>query len=76
MRVLPDPARRGRAATGYGAHRRATAASGVRRDEMAARVRDLWQQRLAAVDRSDEDGAGEELRGFAWWFASGKLDAD
>lgn len=44
-------------------------------DEMAARVRDLWGRRLAAVQASDEDGAGEELRGFAWWFASGKLDA-
>lgn len=41
---------------------------------MAERLRRLWEQRLAAVLASGEDGAGEELRGFAWWFASGKLD--
>ncbi len=44
-------------------------------DEMAARVRDLWERRLAAVQASDADDAAVELRGFAWWFASGKLDA-
>jgi hypothetical protein len=43
-------------------------------DEMAPRVRDLWNRRLAAVEASEEEGAGKELRGFAWWFASGKLD--
>ena len=27
-----------------------------------------------AVRDSDDETAAEELRGFAWWFASGKLD--
>jgi hypothetical protein len=43
-------------------------------DEMAARLRALWHRRLEAVLDSEDPSAGEELRGFAWWFASGKLD--
>jgi hypothetical protein len=40
-------------------------------DAVAGRLRALFERRLAAV----ADGAdGEELRGFAWWFASGKFD--
>jgi hypothetical protein len=34
----------------------------------------LWEQRLHAVRNSGDENAGEELRGFAWWFASGKFD--
>jgi hypothetical protein len=44
-------------------------------EEMAARLRRLWEQRLAAVRESGDADAAEELRGFAWWFASGKFDA-
>jgi len=43
-------------------------------DEQQGRLRALWERRLEAVRESDEDDAGEELRGFAWWFASGKFD--
>jgi hypothetical protein len=42
-------------------------------EEMAARRRGLWERRLAAVRQSTEVEAGEELRGFAWWFSSSKL---
>jgi hypothetical protein len=38
------------------------------------RLRALWEQRLHAVRNSGDENAGEELRGFAWWFASGKFD--
>lgn len=43
-------------------------------EEMATRLRALWELRLEAVRESDDAQAGEELRGFAWWFASGKFD--
>lgn len=43
-------------------------------EEMAMRLRALWERRLDAVRNSDDPRAGEELRGFAWWFASGKLE--
>jgi hypothetical protein len=43
-------------------------------DEQQGRLRALWERRLEAVRESDEENAGEELRGFAWWFASGKFD--
>jgi hypothetical protein len=39
-----------------------------------SRLRALWEQRLHAVRNSGDENAGEELRGFAWWFASGKFD--
>jgi hypothetical protein len=42
--------------------------------DMAARLRAFWEARLQAVIDSDDDGATEELRGFAWWFFAGKLD--
>jgi len=42
--------------------------------EQEGRLRALWERRLEAVRASDEENAGEELRGFAWWFASGKFD--
>jgi hypothetical protein len=38
------------------------------------RLRALFERRLRAVRDSDAENAGEELRGFAWWFASGKFD--
>jgi hypothetical protein len=41
--------------------------------EVTSRLRSLLELRIDAVrDGSD----GEELRGFAWWFASGKFDAE
>jgi hypothetical protein len=43
-------------------------------EEMATRLRALWERRLEGVRESGDPQAGEELRGFAWWFASGKLD--
>ena len=43
-------------------------------DEVAVRFRDLWDKRLAAL-KAGETGA-DELKGFAWWFSSGKLDDD
>jgi len=43
-------------------------------EAMAGRLRALWERRLEAVRDSDDQSAGEELRGFAWWFASGKLN--
>jgi hypothetical protein len=43
-------------------------------EEMAMRLRAVWERRLDAVRHSDDSRAGEELRGFAWWFASGKLE--
>jgi hypothetical protein len=42
--------------------------------EQQGRLRALWERRLEAVRESDEENAGEELRGFTWWFASGKFD--
>jgi hypothetical protein len=45
-------------------------------DEMATRLRALWNRRFEVVRESDDPRAGEELRGFAWWFASGKFDPD
>lgn len=41
-------------------------------DEAAQRFRDLWGRRLAAFKAGDT--GAEELKGFAWWFSSGKLD--
>jgi hypothetical protein len=41
-------------------------------EAVAARLRALLERRLEAVR---EGGDGEELRGYAWWFASGKFDA-
>ncbi len=38
------------------------------------RLRALFERRLRAVRDSDAENAGDELRGFAWWFASGKFD--
>lgn len=43
-------------------------------EEVAVRFRDLWDKRLAAF-KAGETGA-DELKGFAWWFSSGKLDDD
>jgi hypothetical protein len=43
--------------------------------EMTTRLHTLLERRLETVRESDDLQAGEELRGFAWWFASGKLDA-
>jgi hypothetical protein len=41
-------------------------------EAMLMRLQQLWERRLAAVLESP--GAIDELRGFAWWFASGKFD--
>jgi hypothetical protein len=41
-------------------------------EEVSARLSDLFERRLDAV-RGGSDG--EELRGYAWWFASGMFDA-
>ena len=43
-------------------------------EELAVRFRDLWDKRLASF-KAGETGV-EELKGFAWWFSSGKLDDD
>ena len=43
-------------------------------EDMATRLQAFWERRLQAVVDSDDDAATEELRGFAWWFASRKLD--
>lgn len=43
-------------------------------EEVAVRFRDLWDKRLAAF-KAGETGT-DELKGFAWWFSSGKLDDD
>jgi hypothetical protein len=43
--------------------------------EMAARLQGLWERRIEAVTASGHETAADELTGFAWWFASGKLDA-
>jgi len=43
-------------------------------EEVSVRFRDIWAKRLAAF-KAGETGAGE-LKGFAWWFSSGKLDDD
>lgn len=40
-------------------------------DSVTARLSALFERRLAAVAGGTD---GEELRGFAWWFASGKFD--
>lgn len=42
----------------------------------AGRLRALWERRLEAVRESDNLDAAAELRGYAWWFASGHFDAD
>lgn len=42
-------------------------------DELASRLRSLLELRIDAVR---DGGDGEELRGFAWWFASGKFDSE
>lgn len=41
--------------------------------ETLARLRALWESRLASARASDQ-GALRELRGFSWWFSSGKFD--
>jgi hypothetical protein len=43
-------------------------------EAVAVRFRDLLDRRLAAF-KAGETGA-DELKGFAWWFSSGKLDED
>lgn len=43
-------------------------------DEVAARSRELWERRYAAFKAGET--AADELKGFAWWFGSGKLAAD
>jgi len=40
---------------------------------VAARLKELWSQRLKAVGQQAQMGA-EELKEYGWWFASGKLD--
>jgi hypothetical protein len=42
-------------------------------EDVAARFKRLFEARLEYVRAS---GDAEELRGFAWWFASGEFDAD
>lgn len=42
-------------------------------DEITSRLRSLMERRIDAVR---EGGDGEELRGYAWWFASGKFDPE
>jgi len=42
-------------------------------EEMAARLRGLWERRLAAVRQPTEVEAGEQLRGFAWWFSASSV---
>jgi hypothetical protein len=37
-------------------------------------LRALWERRLQAVRDAHDPDAGEELRGYAWWFASGRFD--
>jgi hypothetical protein len=43
-------------------------------EEGEDRLRALWERRLEAVRESDDPDASTELRGFAWWFASGYFD--
>jgi len=43
-------------------------------DGTAVRLQHLGDLRLGAINDSGEEDAGAELAGFAWWFASGKLD--
>jgi hypothetical protein len=39
-----------------------------------SRLQALWARRLQAVRASEDREAAEELRGYAWWFASGQFD--
>jgi hypothetical protein len=43
-------------------------------NEIAARSREFWERRLAAFKAGET--IADELKGFAWWFGSGKLDDD
>ena len=58
---------------GRSAHLRAAPCEAVARTEHLQR---LWERRLKEVRQFDEANAGEELGGFAWWFASGNFPAD
>lgn len=42
--------------------------------EIAARLRKLWEWRVAAVGSGDEEDEAEELAAFGLWFASGLFD--
>jgi hypothetical protein len=43
-------------------------------EEVAVRFRTFWDKRLAAFKAGETPA--DELKGFAWWFSSGKLDDD
>jgi hypothetical protein len=46
-------------------------------DAIQTRLKQLWKERLVEVrDRIAKGELTEELSGFGWWFASGKLDED